>query len=129
MRLLLGVCRQLGPCELDPFLKKILFTYACFFLQEDSPITEHRKLFPHCPFVRGLEVGNIPISRPPQRSRQSHDSPRAPFAAQASMAAADVVGGYDVCGIRRGIRDANSGPEKGKQFVNFSLFLLVKEIT
>merc|ERR1712223_477309 len=39
----------------------------CVFCQEhvgewdedDFPHTEHRSLFPHCPFVRGLDVGNI----------------------------------------------------------------------
>jgi len=27
--------------------------------EDDFPHTEHRALFPHCPFVRGLDVGNI----------------------------------------------------------------------
>ena len=27
--------------------------------EDDFPHTEHRSLFPHCPFVRGLDVGNI----------------------------------------------------------------------
>jgi len=31
--------------------------------EEDFPITEHRSLFPHCPFVQGHDVGNIPISQ------------------------------------------------------------------
>ena len=27
----------------------------------DNPLTEHRNLFPHCPFMRGQDVGNVPI--------------------------------------------------------------------
>ena len=27
--------------------------------EDDFPHTEHRALFPHCPFVRGLDVGNV----------------------------------------------------------------------
>ena len=27
--------------------------------EDDFPHTEHRSLFPHCPFVRGMDVGNI----------------------------------------------------------------------
>lgn len=27
----------------------------------DDPMTEHRSLFPHCPFMQGSEVGNLPI--------------------------------------------------------------------
>ena len=30
--------------------------------EDDFPHTEHRSLFPHCPFVRGLDVGNIPVN-------------------------------------------------------------------
>ena len=29
--------------------------------REDNPIVEHRNLFPHCPFMRGQDVGNVPI--------------------------------------------------------------------
>lgn len=29
--------------------------------REDNPLTEHRNLFPHCPFMRGQDVGNVPI--------------------------------------------------------------------
>jgi len=30
--------------------------------EDDFPHTEHRALFPHCPFVRGLDVGNVAVS-------------------------------------------------------------------
>ena len=29
--------------------------------REDNPLLEHRNLFPHCPFMRGQDVGNVPI--------------------------------------------------------------------
>ena len=28
--------------------------------EDDFPHSEHRSLFPHCPFVRGIDVGNVP---------------------------------------------------------------------
>ena len=31
------------------------------WVEGDDPMTEHRTLFPMCPFVNGLEVGNIPL--------------------------------------------------------------------
>lgn len=91
---------------------------------EDFPYTEHRNLFPHCPFIRGLDVGNIPItssslsmdtssyspstsqqSRPSTSSRTSYDYPMLVEAAT----------GYDEAGIR-----PYSGPEKGPPVVNFT---------
>jgi len=30
-------------------------------VEGDDPMTEHRNLFPHCPFILGQNVGNIPI--------------------------------------------------------------------
>ena len=29
--------------------------------REDNPLSEHRNLFPHCPFMRGDDVGNVPV--------------------------------------------------------------------
>ena len=29
--------------------------------EDDFPMTEHRSLFPDCPFIQGRDVGNIPI--------------------------------------------------------------------
>ena len=78
--------------------------------QEDFPMTEHRLLFPECPFILGRDVGNVPITHPdtamqlPTQSGSSHDS-------------------YDETGIRPSAgRQINSGPEKGKIFI-ITLFL------
>ncbi|QQP50864.1 Inhibitor of apoptosis 2, partial [Caligus rogercresseyi] len=62
--------------------------------QDDDPEEEHRNLFSHCPFVRGLDVGNIPISRRPFSS-----SPSATdfFNSSASLGSA---AGFDEVGIR-----------------------------
>ena len=75
--------------------------------QEDFPMTEHRLLFPECPFILGRDVGNVPITHPdtamqlPTQSGSSHDS-------------------YDETGIRPSAgRQINSGPEKGKVFLLF----------
>jgi len=69
--------------------------------QDDFPMTEHRLLFPECPFILGRDVGNVPITHPdtamqlPTQSGSSHDS-------------------YDETGIRPSAgRQINSGPEKG----------------
>ena len=75
---------------------------SILFSQEDSPLTEHRKFYPYCQFVRGLEVGNIQITD----QANSDNRLSMPTALQ-------VEGGHDECGIRMGLRDANSGPEKG----------------
>ena len=29
--------------------------------EEDTPLTEHKRHFPHCPFLKGMAVGNIPM--------------------------------------------------------------------
>ena len=34
---------------------------------DNNPVEEHERHFPHCPFVLGYEVGNIPIERDPRR--------------------------------------------------------------
>ena len=31
------------------------------WVEGDRPMEEHANLFPHCPFVRGVDVGNLPI--------------------------------------------------------------------
>ena len=44
------------PC---PF--PLLSEYVGEWDQDDDPLVEHRNLFSHCPFMRGHNVGNIPI--------------------------------------------------------------------
>jgi len=87
--------------------------------EEDFPITEHRGLFPHCPFVQGNDVGNIPISQlipPAAATLQSSNIPGG-MIPQMQM-------GMDETGLREDVnygdafrmrppgREANSGPEK-----------------
>ena len=67
---------MLGFSEIKHKDQKILLQKLCSSLQlqtyirreyvgewdrEDNPIVEHRNLFPHCPFMRGQDVGNVPI--------------------------------------------------------------------
>ena len=83
---------------------------------EDFPMTEHRDLYPECPFVRGFDVGNIPIHnsessllRVPGASFDTTPSPSRidnPEYLMESM-------GIDEVGIRPH-RHAFSGPEKGR---------------
>jgi hypothetical protein len=87
--------------------------------EEDFPITEHRSLFPHCPFVQGHDVGNIPISQlipnpVATASLQSSNNPGGIF----HMMGEDETGlrpevNYgDAYSMRPPGREANSGPEK-----------------
>ena len=70
--------------------------------EEDFPMTEHRALFPECPFILGRDVGNIPISHP--------DAAMPPLAQPGTS-----YDSYDETGIRPSAgRQSYSGPEKGK---------------
>ena len=70
--------------------------------QDDFPMTEHRALFPECPFILGRDVGNIPISHP--------DAAMPPLAQPGTS-----YDSYDETGIRPSAgRQSYSGPEKGK---------------
>jgi len=81
--------------------------------EEDFPITEHRALYPHCPFVRGLDVGNIPLQNStltlgvPGSSSETTSLQRSPSRTDHPM----DQGGEDEAGIRPH-RHLNSGPEK-----------------
>ena len=102
--------------------------------EEDFPITEHRSLFPHCPFVQGHDVGNIPISQLIPSTSANTSSQSSNDTNHISM---NMIRGEDETGIRPDInygdaysmrppgREANSGPEKrGKSFwiVRFLLY-------
>jgi len=85
---------------------------------EDFPMTEHRLLYPACPFIRGLDVGNIPIQSSPSSSL---GVPGASLNATPSPSRIDHSGlsdtlmetmGFDEVGIRPQ-RHSNSGAEKG----------------
>ena len=70
--------------------------------EEDFPMTEHRALFPECPFILGRDVGNIPISHP--------DAAMPPLAQPGTS-----YDSYDETGIRPSAgRQSYSGPEKGE---------------
>jgi len=89
--------------------------------EEDFPITEHRSLFPHCPFVQGHDVGNIPISQLIPSTSANTSSQSSNDTNHISM---NMIRGEDETGIRPDInygdaysmrppgREANSGPEK-----------------
>ena len=87
---------------------------------EDFPMTEHRLLYPACPFIRGLDVGNIPIQSSPSSSL---GVPGSSLNATPSPSRIDHSGlsdtlmetmGFDEVGIRPQ-RHSNSGAEKGKK--------------
>jgi len=76
--------------------------------EEDFPMTEHRALFPECPFILGRDVGNIPISHP--------DAAMPPLAQPGTS-----YDSYDETGIRPSAgRQSYSGPEKGPQNVKMT---------
>ena len=104
--------------------------------QSDNPASEHRALFPYCPFMRGEAVGNVPIvvgtdgglSQPTGAtlSRQNatsslvemadadHDETSFPSSSSSSSesTAREAEEGEDDTGIRH--RDVNSRPERSK---------------
>ena len=93
--------------------------------EEDFPITEHRSLFPECPFIQGQEVGNIPLSQfPGFISTQMHSNFNSPGVSRMQQdESIDETGvrepedSFDVTGVQpRGGRDANSGPEKRSKY-------------
>jgi len=72
----------------------------------DVPMEEHAKLFPLCPFVRGVNVGNVRRSAANQHNSRPQQ-PQQPAASSSSSAP-----GHDETGLRW-YRNPNSGPEKG----------------
>eukprot|EP00095_Tigriopus_kingsejongensis_P005266 maker-scaffold464_size163657-snap-gene-0.31 protein:Tk05266 transcript:maker-scaffold464_size163657-snap-gene-0.31-mRNA-1 annotation:"apoptosis 2 inhibitor" len=92
----------------------------------DDPDREHRTLFPHCPFVQGREVGNIPLTEDirlgvrsvpwpiptedPQPRITYHDHP-APSELRHSS---DDAPGPDVTGIRsmESVPESAKGPSR-----------------
>lgn len=72
----------------------------------DTPRGEHQRHFPHCPFIRGQPVGNIPITHGEILSKMSPSSPK--------LRNRHMVG-IDVCGTPRhmpGSYAECSGPPK-----------------
>ena len=97
--------------------------------EEDFPITEHRSLFPECPFIQGQEVGNIPLSQfPGFISTPMHSTFNSPGVSRMQQdESIDETGvrepedSFDVTGVQpRGGRDANSGPEKRSKYLFFN---------
>jgi len=93
--------------------------------EEDFPITEHRSLFPQCPFIQGHEVGNIPLSQFPSpfmSASPGFNSSPGSMMQNTTPESIDETGlredSFDVTGIQPRGRDANSGPEKRSPNVN-----------
>lgn len=79
-------------------------SYVGDWVEGDEPMAEHLNLFPMCPYVRGLEVGNVEFMAEAQTSaQQSNDDP-----------------GHDETGLRwmPAHRSPNAGPEKGNVLPN-----------
>ena len=53
-----------GKIFLNLTLFRCAFCDNCVgdWVEGDDPMTEHRNLFPMCPFINGYQVGNIPLS-------------------------------------------------------------------
>jgi len=87
--------------------------------EEDSPYSEHRAHYPHCPFVMGREVGNVPIQRVPYNpfapSSSSTDSWPFGSAATATAAAAE---GEDVTGIKENLESPSSQVPDVNRLIN-----------
>ena len=100
--------------------------------EEDFPITEHRSLFPECPFIQGQEVGNIPLSQfPGFISSPMHSNFASPGVSRMQDESIDETGvrgepedSFDVTGVQPRGRDANSGPEKRSKYLFFTPYLL-----
>jgi len=77
---------------------------------EDFPITEHRALYPACPFIRGQDVGNISLQNSATLGVPGSSSD---LTLQRSPSRTDhpMDQGHDEAGIRPH-RHQNSGPEK-----------------
>lgn len=95
--------------------------YVGNWVEDDSPIIEHRTLFPNCPFICGQDVGNVPIifAQNLQLGVPSGSSGLASGSSSSRLSPSGVdyagislVAGFDETGIRP--RQAFSGPEKGK---------------
>jgi len=79
-------------------------SYVGDWVEGDEPMAEHLNLFPMCPFVRGLEVGNVRIGEEVRPTSQpSSENP-----------------GHDEAGLRwpPPHRASNAGPEKGNGHPN-----------
>jgi len=89
-------------------------SYVGDWVEGDEPMAEHRNLFPMCPFVRGIEVGNVPVRTVPNGGTGAVLSPL-------QEVSTPVSPGHDVTGPRWPTwhRSPNAGPEKGNGIPNF----------
>ncbi len=95
-------------------------SFRCVFCGEyvghwaagDGAMSEHSSLFPHCPFVRGLDVGNVPIVAEDDEDLDLAEDGRPQTEAAAAEAGADEETSGDETGIRYRTH-LGSGPEKG----------------
>jgi len=102
---------------------KCAFCHNCVgdWVEGDDPMTEHRNLFPSCPFVQGLSVGNIPLETgdtEPAEAQPSHPAWRLPDPESVNTNTEFPAPSHDETGPRWGSahREPNSGPEKAVQF-------------
>ena len=79
---------------------------------EDFPITEHRALYPACPFIRGQDVGNISLQNSATLGVPGSSSDLTLLQRSPSRTDHPMDQGHDEAGIRPH-RHQNSGPEKG----------------
>ena len=108
------------------FVSSICSEYVGEWEPSDDPATEHRELFPYCPFMRGESVGNVPVVPvvpvvQPSPSVVDEVTMADADEDETSFGRADVgerarvpeaTVSEDETGIRR--RDLNSGQERGK---------------
>ena len=80
----------------------------------DTPPGEHKKHFPHCPFVKGESVGNVPLSIENALLKQPKPE---------STTQGDICGtGRDVCGTGRHMFGSFSDKSKSPFFTSSYYF-------
>ena len=93
--------------------------------RDDDPMTEHRAIFPHCPFIRDpVAVGNVPSDLSADRVADLLDPDLAPtnsldYVPSSSTARSTRdVQSSDETGLRPPrFRDLNSGPERSESLL------------
>ena len=112
--------------------------YVGSWARDDDPMTEHRAIFPHCPFIRDpVAVGNVPSDLSADRVADLLDPDLAPtnsldYVPSSSTARSTRdVQSSDETGLRPPrFRDLNSGPERSESLLllricTFHLFPLI----
>lgn len=92
---------------------------------QDSPMEEHTRHAPNCPFVLGLPVGNVPITAPPSDRINSPSSSSLSLAPTLSSIAIPMLpsGGVDSCSRFLNEVRPSAAPERGSNCVSCSMFL------